>query len=153
MTHMANGLVTLGLGWPTSNACCYTTLPLMHCDRLERVYEGSVPVALGIKQWEGTRITFWGNPCITLPYHGALIPHLTCSVCLLVWGGSAHRVPPSTMDENKSTKTSSAWGGKVADLSREKGQAPCPHWAFIGFICTGIQIKLINHCQAVRIKQ
>ena len=37
------------------------------------------------------------------------------------------------MDENKSTKTGSAWGGKVADLSKEKGQEPFPQWAFIGF--------------------
>ena len=36
------------------------------------------------------------------------------------------------MDENKSTKTGSAWGGKVADLSK-KGQEPFPEWAFIGF--------------------
>ena len=36
------------------------------------------------------------------------------------------------MDENKSTKTGSAWGGKVADLSREKGQEPFPQRAFIG---------------------
>ena len=30
--------------------------------------------------------------------------------------------PPTATDENKSTKTGSAWGGKVADLSKEKGQ-------------------------------
>ena len=40
----------------------------------------------------------------------------------------------STSDESKSTKTGSAWGGKVADLSKEKGQEPFPQWAFIGFI-------------------
>ena len=59
------------------------------------------------------------------------------------------------MAENKSTKTS-AWGGKVAKLSKEKSQEPVPQWTFIGFICIGIQdvyIKLIDHCQAVRIKQ
>ena len=59
------------------------------------------------------------------------------------------------MDENKSTKTGSALGGKVADLSKEKGQKPVPQWAFIEFICIGIQgiyIKF-NHCQAVMIKQ
>ena len=37
--------------------------------------------------------------------------------------------PSSTADENKSTKTRSAWGGKVANLSKE----PFPQWAFIGF--------------------
>ena len=47
-------------------------------------------------------------------------------------GGSAHRARPSTMGENKSTETS-AWGGKMADLSKEKGQEPFPQWAFIGF--------------------
>ena len=41
---------------------------------------------------------------------------------------------PSTMDENKSTKTRSAWGGKVADLSKEKGPKPFSPWAFIRFI-------------------
>ena len=30
--------------------------------------------------------------------------------------------PPSAVDKNKSTKTWSAWGGKVAELSKEKGQ-------------------------------
>ena len=41
---------------------------------------------------------------------------------------------PGHQDENKSTKTRSAWGGKVADVSKEKGQEPFPQWAFIGFI-------------------
>ena len=41
----------------------------------------------------------------------------------------------------------------MADLSKEKGPEPFPPWPFIRFICTGIQIKLINHCQAVRVKQ
>ena len=29
--------------------------------------------------------------------------------------------PPPTTDENKSTMTGSAWGGKVANLSKKKG--------------------------------
>ena len=37
------------------------------------------------------------------------------------------------MDENTSTKTGSAWGGKVASLSEEKGLEPLSQWAFIGF--------------------
>ena len=41
----------------------------------------------------------------------------------------------------------------MADLSKEKGPEPFPVWAFIRFISTGIQIKLINHCQEVRVKQ
>ena len=40
--------------------------------------------------------------------------------------------PLSATDENKSTKTS-AWGGKVADLSKERDQEPFPQWDFIGF--------------------
>ena len=50
-----------------------------------------------------------------------------------MWEGSAHRVPLAATDENKSTKTPSAWGGKVASLSKGKGQEPVPQWAFIGF--------------------
>ena len=41
----------------------------------------------------------------------------------------------------------------MADLSQEKGPEPFPPWAFIRFIRTGIQIKLIDHCQPVRVKQ
>ena len=48
----------------------------------------------------------------------------------LVIGGQG----TAAMVENKSPKTWSAWGGKVADLSKEKGQEPVPQWAFIGFI-------------------
>ena len=68
---------------------------------------------------------------------------LACSICGIV-------------AEYKSTKTWSALGGKVADLSKEKGQEPVPQWTFIGFICMGIQgmyVKLINHFQAEMIKQ
>ena len=53
----------------------------------------------------------------------------------------------------KTTKTWSAWGGKVADLSKEKGPEPFSPLAFIRFIGIGIRIKLINHCQPVRVKQ
>ena len=49
-----------------------------------------------------------------------------CSVC-------------GIMTESKSTKTRSAWGTKVAKLSKETGQEPFPQWAFIEFIYTGIQ--------------
>ena len=47
--------------------------------------------------------------------------------------GTGRGTPPSAMNENKSTKTRSAWGGKVADLSNEKGFEPVPQWTFIGF--------------------
>ena len=50
-----------------------------------------------------------------------------------MWGSFAHKAPRSTENENKSTKTGSAWGGKVAHLSKEKGQELFPQWAFIGF--------------------
>ena len=42
-------------------------------------------------------------------------------------------LPRAATDKNKFTKTRSAWGGKVDDLSKEKGQEPVPQWAFIGF--------------------
>ena len=48
-------------------------------------------------------------------------------------GGLCPQSPPSATDQNKSTKTRSAWGGKVANLSKEKGLEPVPQWAFIGF--------------------
>ena len=38
-------------------------------------------------------------------------------------------------------------------LSKEKGPEPFPPWAFSRFICIGMQINLINHCQPVRVKQ
>ena len=41
----------------------------------------------------------------------------------------------------------------MANLSKEKGLDPFPPLAFIRFIRIGMQIKLINHCQPVRIKQ
>ena len=67
--------------------------------------------------------------------------------------GSSTTAPHLPRMKNKSTKTWSAWGGKVADLSKEKGPEPSPLCAFIRFIHTRILIKLINHCQAVRVKQ
>ena len=48
--------------------------------------------------------------------------------------GALSLSPTSTVDENKSTKTRSAWGGAVADLSKEKGPEPFPPWDFIRFI-------------------
>ena len=41
----------------------------------------------------------------------------------------------------------------MANLSKEKGLDHFPAWAFIRFIGIGMQIKLINPCQPVRIKQ
>ena len=48
-------------------------------------------------------------------------------------GSSTRRGPPATTDESKSTKTWSAWQGKVANLSKEKGQEPVPQWTFNEF--------------------
>ena len=47
-------------------------------------------------------------------------------------GGLHQQGPPAATDENKSTKTRSAWGGKVVDISKEKGQESVAQWAFIG---------------------
>ena len=58
---------------------------------------------------------------------------------------------PSTMDENKSTKTWSAWGEKVSQ--RRRAKSLFLNGLLLGSVCTGIQVKLISHCQAVRIKQ
>ena len=41
----------------------------------------------------------------------------------------------------------------MAHLSKEKGLDPFPPWAIIRFIGIIMQIKLINHCQPVRVKQ
>ena len=64
---------------------------------------------------------------------------------IFCWGALTQ--PPSPpLKKNKTTKIWSAWGGEVADLSKEKGPEPFSPWDFIRFIHTGIQIKLINHC-------
>ena len=73
------------------------------------------------------------------------------TVRMTICRGALMQPPSSTRDEEKDYQEWSAWGGKVADLSREKGLEPFSPWAFIRFI--GMQIKLINHCQPARIKQ
>ena len=55
---------------------------------------------------------------------------------LIECGGAPPAEPPAPLaatDEKKSTKTRSAWGGKVVDLSKEEDQEPFPLWVFIGF--------------------
>ena len=49
-----------------------------------------------------------------------------CQVLSTSVGEHCPQSPPSAMDESKSTKTCSAWGGKVAELSKERGQEPVP---------------------------
>ena len=46
--------------------------------------------------------------------------------------------------------------GKVADISKvrmRRGKSLFLNGILLGSICTGIQVKLVNHCQAVMIKQ
>ena len=65
------------------------------------------------------------------------------------------QISQSAGDANTSTETGSAGGGKVVYLSKGKGKGKSLllNGLLLGSICTGIQVKLINHCQAVRIKQ
>ena len=79
------------------------------------------------------------SPWLFCNYLFVLINPLTSSPIpqtpshLVIGGSSTHRAcPPSAMDKNKSTKTWSAWGGKVANLSKEKGLETVPQRAFIG---------------------
>ena len=83
-----------------------------------------ISILLGVPSWTMAP-SLWSNkagPESSGPCSGA-----RCG------GGSDCRSPLATIDENKSTKTQSAWRGKVADLSKEEGQEPVPQWAFIGF--------------------
>ena len=74
-------------------------------------------------------LVFHTTICYTKSFH-----HKYSWFLLLYCGGAPPTGPlPASTDENKSTKTWPAWGGKVADLSKEKGQEPFPQWAFIGF--------------------
>ena len=68
----------------------------------------------------------------------------------MCWGALTQS-PGLPQMKNKSTKTLSAWGGEAANLSKVKGPELFPPWAFIRFIRIGMQIKLINHCQPVRV--
>ena len=62
--------------------------------------------------------------------------------------------PPSAMDEEKDYQDMICLGRKGGRFSQgEKGPEPFPPGAFIRFIHMGMQIKLFNHCQPVRIKQ
>ena len=67
--------------------------------------------------------------------------------------GALSLSPVSATGENKSTKTRSAWGGEVGDLSKEKGPEPFPPWAFIRFILHRNSDKTHQSLSAVRVKQ
>ena len=60
----------------------------------------------------------------------------------------------SATDEEKDYQDMICLGRKGVRFSqREKGPEPLSPGAFIRFIQIGIQIKLINHCKPVRVKQ
>ena len=62
--------------------------------------------------------------------------------------------PGSAMDEEKDYQDMICLGRKGGRFSQgEKGPEPLSPGAFIRFIRIGMQIKLINHCQPVRVKQ
>ena len=52
---------------------------------------------------------------------------------LVACRGALTQPPGPPWMKNKSTKTWSAWGGEVANLSKEKGPEPFPPGAFIRF--------------------
>ena len=64
--------------------------------------------------------------------------------------------PGSATNEEKDYQDMICLGRKGGCFSQgEKGLDPFSPWAFIRFIGIGMQIKikLINHCQPVRVKQ
>ena len=68
--------------------------------------------------------------------------------------GALTQPPGSAMDEEKDYQDMICLGRKGGRFSQgEKGPEPLSPGAFIRFIRIGIQIKLINHCQSVRVKQ
>ena len=83
--------------------------------------------------------------------------HFLCHHCLCFCfhhcQGALTQPPGPPRMKNKTTKTWSTWGGKVANLSKEKGLEPFPPWAFIRFIHIEMQVKLINHFQPIIVKQ
>ena len=84
-----------------------------------------------------------------------------CLYCFLelyiyncVLSGALRQPPGSTTDEEKDYQDMICLGRKGGRFSqREKGPETLSPGAFIRFIRIGMQIKLINHCQPVRVKQ
>ena len=69
-------------------------------------------------------------------------------------GGALTQPPGSTTAEEKDDQDMICLGRKGGRFSQgEKGPEPLSLGAFIRFMRIGIQIKLINHCQSVRVKQ
>ena len=68
--------------------------------------------------------------------------------------GALMQTPRSVTDEGKDYQDMICLGRKGGRFSQgEKGPEPLSPGAFIRFIRIEIQIKLINHCQSVRVKQ
>ena len=68
--------------------------------------------------------------------------------------GGFKAAPRSATDEEKDYQDMICLGRKGGRFSqREKAPEPLSPGAFIRFIRIGIRIKLINHCQPVRVKQ
>ena len=68
--------------------------------------------------------------------------------------GALTQPPGSATDEEKDYQDMICLGRKGGRFSQgEKDPEPLSPGAFIRFIRIGIQIKLIDHCQSVRVKQ
>ena len=74
-----------------------------------------------------------------------------------MWGGSARRAPPAAGQPpcmRISLPRHDLLGEERWPISqRRRTKSLFLDGLLLGPVCTGIQVKLINHCQAVRIKQ
>ena len=61
--------------------------------------------------------------------------------------------PPAATDENKSTRHDLLGEERWPISQRRRSRSFFLNGLLLGSVCTGIQVKLINHCQAVRNKQ
>ena len=69
-------------------------------------------------------------------------------------GGALTQPPGSTTAEEKDYQDMICLARKGGSFSQgEKGPEPLSPGAFIRFIRIGIQTKVIDHCQSVRVKQ
>ena len=74
--------------------------------------------------------------------------------CLIQCRVALTQPPRSATDEEKDYQDMICLGRKGGHFSQgEKGPEPLSPGAFIRFIRIGIRIKLVNHCQPVRVKQ
>ena len=105
--------------------------------------------------WGARGAADWGSPMPTERIWTQILfeSFNTWAMYVAICQGALMQPPGPPWMKNKTTKTWSAWGGEVANLSKEKGLDPFPPRTFIKFIRIGMPIKLINHCQPVRVKQ